>query len=101
MGKVSKIEITFPIPVDLKGADQAIYQIVQQICDGNQPKGTVMWPAGVGCKITYMPMTAEEEKYRGIEFDEDIFVINCTIRDEIDEEKGSDEDQSIGKFDRN
>ena len=56
--------------------------LVNSICDAWQAAhpARVMWPAGVGFKPTYIPMTAEEEETRGIEFDENIFSIECYER---------------------
>lgn len=78
--KITKIEIDFPIPVDLGDADRKIHDIVYNVCKRNEPDGKRMWPFGIGLKPTYIPMTAEEEKERGIEFDENTFHIECALK---------------------
>ena len=77
---VMRVEITFPVTVDLGKHAQRLTQVVSEICKENTPKGMVMWPSEVGYKMTYMPMTQEEEKHRGCEFDEDVFEIRCFMR---------------------
>ena len=84
MSGFRRIEINFPEAVELSDAQmQRLDAIVSELCDHWQKMhpGRVMWPAGVGCKITYMPMTrAEEEAGRHVEFDEDTFAIDCFER---------------------
>lgn len=71
---VTKIEIFFPVPVKLTAEKQkAIHDIVYDLCKENPPDGMVMWPFGVGCKPTYIPLTAEEAGERGPEFDDQVF----------------------------
>lgn len=79
--EVSKIEIFFPVKVNLTPQKQkAIYDIISDLCDENTPKGMVMWPFGIGSKPTYIPMTKEDEAERGIEFDDQVFFIECSAR---------------------
>jgi hypothetical protein len=42
--------------------------------------GRVMWSFGMRCKPTFIPMTAEEEKVRGMEFDDSVLAIECHER---------------------
>lgn len=84
---IRKIEIDFPIEVNLNGEDQRILDdFVKRICDKNTPEGMVFWPAERGSKMTYLPLTQEEEKERGCEFDDDIFYIGCAIREKYENE---------------
>lgn len=81
--KITAIEITFPVAVELTNEEQQeLDAFAGRICDRWQSEnpGRVMWPAGIGCKPTYIPMTAEEEQTRGIEFDEGTFQISCSER---------------------
>ncbi len=88
MGKIFKIEVEFPIGVDVTVARCIdLDKVIRNICEENCPGGYVMWPAGQGQKITYMVMTAEEERERDkkglspIEFDSSIFSITCAIKE--------------------
>lgn len=84
MSAIRRIEITFPVPTDVPDAlYQRLCNVVADICDGYEAShpGRVMWPAGFGAKITYMPMTAEEEAVRGMEFDDDTMTIECAERE--------------------
>ena len=59
-----KVEITFSVKVELTQDDMRQFDaIAGEICDRYKAAhpGRVMWPAGVGSKILYMPMTREEE----------------------------------------
>src|SRR5258708_1938491 len=82
-----KIEICFPCPVELTQQDQiALDEIVTAICaryEKDHP-ARVMWPFGIGYKPTYIPMTAEEEATRGMEFDDTTFEISCSEREDYD-----------------
>lgn len=82
-----RIEINFPVSVEITNDEmRAFDDLAGKICDryrGQHPD-RVMWPAGVGFKPTYIPMTAEEEKVRGIEFAEDVFSIDCAERENYD-----------------
>lgn len=86
MSQIRAIEITFPAAVELTNDDQrALDNVVSAICkrwEGMNP-GLVMWPFGMGSKITYMPMTAEEEATRGLEFDDAVFFIECSAREDF------------------
>lgn len=81
---IRRIEINFPEPVELTDKQQRrLDEIAGELCKAWQAAhpGRVMWPFGVGFKITYMPMTrAEEEAGRHIEFDPDTFEISCSER---------------------
>lgn len=82
--RVHKIEINFAEAVDLTDdIEQQLLQIADEICRAYElaHPGRVMWPAGIGGKITFMPLTAEAERERGIEFDDDTFEIDCYARE--------------------
>lgn len=80
----SRIEITFPVPVELTNDDQRVIDaIAAEVCDRweRAHPGRVMWPAGIGSKITYMPMTrAEELAGKHMEFDTGVLSIDCAER---------------------
>lgn len=81
---VRKIEINFAEAVELTDdIEQQLLQIAGEICRAYElaHPGRVMWPAGIGGKITFMPLTAEDERERGIEFDDDTFEIDCYARE--------------------
>lgn len=84
---ISAIEISFPVPIELTNEDQhMLVAAINNICNSynaNHPD-RVMWPFGIGFKMTFMPMTAEEEKQRGMEFDENTFQIECAERENYD-----------------
>ena len=82
---IRSIEITFPAPVDLRDDEmQSLVDLAGILCRRYERlhPGRVMWPFGVGCKPTFIPMTREQEKERGIEFDEDVFHIECSERED-------------------
>lgn len=82
--KTLRIEVTFPVAVELPGDwDQRLISLVGEACKAYEAAhpGRVMWPAGFGSKITYMPMTREEEQTRGLEFDDDTLSIECFERE--------------------
>lgn len=81
---ISKIEVQFHVPVDLpKGWEQRLDILVKEVCTKYTDKypGRVMWPSERGSKITYMPMTVEEEKHKGMEFDDSVFYIGVSERE--------------------
>lgn len=84
----TRIEISFPSPVDVNNDDiRIIDAITTEICrryERTHP-GRVMWPSGVGAKITYIPMTrADELAGRHMEFDRNTFSIACAEREDYD-----------------
>lgn len=83
-----KIEISFAEKVDLpQAAMKEINEAIDKICTRytTMNPGRLMWPFGIGFKVTYMPMTAEEEAAgRTMEFDEDTFAIDCAEREDYD-----------------
>lgn len=82
MNKTNQIQINFPVPVKLTPEMQILLnEIAGRLCKESCPEGYVYWPAGAGSKITYMPITAEEEKKRGMEFDDSIYSIDCFYRE--------------------
>lgn len=88
--KIHRIEITFPVGVDLpRGVEQELVEIADRICRAYEAehRDSVMWPAGIGNKVTYMPWTAAEEAAgRHMEFDDSVFAIDCTERERFDTE---------------
>jgi len=82
--EILRIEINFPVKVAFPDTYfQQLAELVGKLCDDwqkNHP-GRVMWPAGMGYKITRMPMTQEDDR-KGvpIEFAEDTIAIDCFER---------------------
>ncbi len=79
-----KVEIKFPFPIEV--ASNFIIKlenlINKEICEPYEVShpDRVMWPSEYGSKITYLPLTQEEEKLRGMEFDDSIFSITICER---------------------
>lgn len=86
------IEISFPVGVDISRENQIrLDEVVTAICrdyEATHP-GRIMWPAGFGDRITFMPMTAEEEQTRGIEFDSSVLAIDVAEREAYPGERNS------------
>jgi hypothetical protein len=84
MTTIRRIEVNFPVPVELSDADQkALHDLLSRICqryEADHPD-RVMWVFGWGSKPTYIPMTAEEERTRGIEFDDDTLFAEISERE--------------------
>lgn len=81
--KIRHIQIDFPEPVEITGEQQQeLVQLCSEITKAFEKAnpGRVMWPAGIGYLPTFIPMTADAEKTRGIEFDEDTFAIEVAER---------------------
>lgn len=87
MSGFTAIEVAFPCAVEITAKQQQdLDRIVGEICNdyvATHP-GRVMWPAGIGFKPTFIPITAEQEATRGIEFDEGTFQIDCAEREDYD-----------------
>jgi len=83
-----RIEINFPRRVNIPDSEfQRLVNTVSEICRQYEQAhlGRVMWPAGMGSKITYMPMTREEELAgKHMEFDTDTLSIDCCEREDYD-----------------
>jgi hypothetical protein len=83
-----RIEINFPKKVYVADSKfQSLVEIVTAICNEYESKnpGRVMWAAGMGSKITYMPMTREEELAgKHMEFADDTLAIDCCEREDYD-----------------
>lgn len=83
-----KVEISFPVKVELTQDDMRQFDaITGEICDRYKAAhpGRVMWPAGVGSKVLYMPMTRDEELAgKHMEFDDAVFAIDCAEREDFD-----------------
>lgn len=80
---IVKIEVCFAVPVDLpKMWDQELSMLLDKVCKAYEEKNPdrVMWTAEHGSKITYLPMTKEEEEERGMEFDTSIYYIGVSER---------------------
>lgn len=88
--KTWRIEINFPVGVDVPRAiEHELVELADRICRAWQAehRDRVMWPAGIGSKVTYMPWTAEEEAAgRHMEFDDSVFAIDCSERERFDTE---------------
>jgi len=88
--KIRKIEIDFPCYVDVPNDfGSQLHDLINAVCklyERDHPD-RVMWPAGHGSKMTYMPITREEERVRGCEFDEDIYHIGVAERGRYDKDK--------------
>jgi len=88
---ISKIEIDFRVPVETpKGWGQKLDSLIREVCDkyDQENPGRVMWPFGHGFKCTYMPMTAEEEKHRGSEYDDSIYHVEVAEREDYGKSRG-------------
>lgn len=86
---IRAIEISFPVPVTMTVEhERMLTQLTGYICDEwcRAHFGRVMWPAGQGSKILYMPQTREDEKTRGMEFDDEVFAIDCCERERYSSE---------------
>ena len=62
---VRKIEINFAKGVELTDdIERQLFEIASAICRAYEfaHPGRVMWPDGIGCKITSMPLTAVDER---------------------------------------
>ncbi len=79
MAKISAIEITFPVGVEIpKAAMTLLKNAVMIICEkyaADNP-ARVMWPAGFGSK---MVLNEPEEPT----FDDSVFVINAAERERV------------------
>lgn len=88
--KLQSIEVTFPVPVELPDKwEQRLDQLVGEVCSlyEQQHPDRVMWPCGSGQKITYMPMTREDEMTRGLEFDDTTYAIDVHERERYGDER--------------
>jgi hypothetical protein len=86
--KIRKIEVDFPIEVDLSSdVQQELQNLVMKICKANCPPNHAFWPMATGSKPTFIPMTAEDEQEGGMEFDDSIYHIECGIRQRYHDEK--------------
>lgn len=81
---ILRIEVTFPVGVELSDSwQQRLISLVDEVCTAYELShpGRVMWPFGVGSKITYLPLTREEELERGIELDDNTLSIEVAERE--------------------
>ena len=82
--KARRVEIGFPFTVELPDDfQQRLIGLVEEVCKSYEAShpGRVMWTFGVGARITFMPLTREEEQGRGIEFDDDTLSIEVAERE--------------------
>jgi len=82
--KALHIEVSFPVAVDLPDDfQQRLIELLGDACKAYEAAhpGRSMWVFGVGSRITYMPMTREEEQSRGMEFDDDTLSIEIAERE--------------------
>lgn len=86
--EVRGIEITFPVAVEMTNDDGRVLDaLAGEMCERwkRAHPGRIMWPAGMGSKILYMPITkAEEDAGRHIEFSDHVFAIDCSEREDYD-----------------
>lgn len=102
--KIHNISITFPVEVELTDELQReLVQIADKICNTYEAANPsrVMWPGGIGSRITYMPMTKEEEDAGAkIEFDDATFAVDCSERERYhDFNKKTKQCKICGKMD--
>lgn len=97
--KFTRVIIDFAAPVDIADdMQQAIVKFADIICRDYEKanSGRAMWPCGIGQMPTYIPMTREEEEAgRHIEFDENIFHIDCAERERYPDERPRPRAESI------
>lgn len=77
------VEIYFPEGVEITDKQQRrLVAVANEICADYEVThpGRTMWPFGIGFKPTFIPMTAEQESERGMEFDDGTFQIECHER---------------------
>lgn len=82
--KKHRIEIDFPFPVELPpGFTQALAALVGMACKKYEKEnpGRVMWAAEHGDKVTFMPLSREEETQRGMEFDDLVYHIGVVEKE--------------------
>jgi len=83
MNKTQKIEITFPVEVELpEGFCQALDSLVNMVCKKYQEQNPdrVMWPAGCGSKPLFNWMAVSDDE--PLPFDNSVYVIECTERED-------------------
>lgn len=83
--KVRKLEISFGEPVEITELHQRlIVSFADYLCKRykRDNPGRTMWPSGIGQKVTFIPMTREEEQTRGIGFDSEVFEVDCFERED-------------------
>lgn len=69
MSKVQRIEISFPVPVNLPdGWERALDSLLGMVCEQYQREnpGRVMWPAGCGSKPSW---SKQDAAFLGIQAD--------------------------------
>jgi hypothetical protein len=84
MAKRRKIEIDFPVEVEITENDcQLISAVIANICEReSQKKECLLWLFEQGSKVTYIPLTIEEEKEHQIEYDDDVEYFGVSMKDE-------------------
>lgn len=83
--KLRRIEISFPELVEVKDDEQQyINEMLAFVCKRwtRENPGRLMWIAGVGCKILYMPMMAGDE--RPMQFADDVLAFDAFEREDYD-----------------
>lgn len=81
-----KIEIDFPCDVEFPpGFERILDALVDMVCKKYESKNPtrIMWPSECGFKPIYIPLTKDEERDRGPEFDESIYHIGVCEREDI------------------
>lgn len=94
MSKISRIEISFPVPVELPdGWERVLMAMVDMTCNNYQKANPdrVMWPAGVGSKprwsqadAAFLGQAPDPAAPEGGEptFDDSVLVIDCAERED-------------------
>ncbi len=83
MSKIRRIEISFPEAIELPdGLEQTLCALIDMACKKYEAANPtmVMWVAGIGSKITRMPIMAGDER---MEFDDNTLAFDCCAREDF------------------
>lgn len=83
--EIHSIEITFPTGVEVTEEDQQmLVTLADEICTRweNENPGFVMWPFGIGSKLTKHPMMISDDE--PFPCDDSVFAIECNSREDYD-----------------
>jgi len=87
MSKITGIEISFPVGVELTNKDmQALDRLLTRVCDRYEeanPK-RVMWPFGQGSKMLKNPLMLSDDE--PIPFDDNVYAVEMAERERYDTE---------------
>lgn len=80
MRGVSRIEVTFAVPVELTEEEQrSIVAVARRAARRSETPEIVHWPAGIGCK----PIWNEPQEPT---FDDSVFCVECFARERYESE---------------